>query len=409
MKGGAVEKRRYSPSNPKWFNFILRWTFGEWLLRAYDVEARGLELFDGLRPPYVIVGNHVTTRDVFLISKLVPVPVWWVATDAHFRGSALRFLLGLVGAIPKSKAIPDIVTIDTIVKVVRKKRGVIGLFPEGQQNWDGRTLPLIPSTAKLLKLLKIPVIVAKSRGAWASLPRWTWKRRRGGLSIEFSRLFGREELVAMETGAVEAALTEALHHDEIAWLDGSGKTYRSTRRAEHLELALFMCPSCSALGSMRSEGTTLRCLSCGASQRLDGRYRFRRIGAVEPRFADPREWMEWQATAVGLLAFEAVADKKSEPLFSDEGVRLFRGRRMNPLNPVARGRLDLYFDRMELVVEGETHLVFHLVRVDGTGVLTRQTFEFYVGKHLYRVTYSKRNVSALKWQLAVEALKRELP
>ena len=403
-----MKKGRYSPRNPRWFNLVLKWSFGRWLLRAYGVEAKGLKVFKGLKAPYVIVGNHVTTRDVFIISTLVSEPVWWVATDAHFRGSALRFLLGLVGAIPKSKAIPDIVTIDTIVKVVRKGRGVIGLFPEGQQSWDGRSLPLIPSTAKLLKFLKIPVIVAKSRGAWGSLPRWTWKRRAGGMEIEFSRLFEGPDLSAMDHEAVEEALEGAIRHDELAWIDASGKSYRSTRRAERLELALFMCPSCSGIGTMRSEGQGFGCRACGASQRLDARYRFRRVGGTEPRFADPREWMEWQASAVGLLAFEAVASKKSTPLFSDEDARLFRGRRMNPLNPVARGRLDLYFDRMELIVRGKIHLVFHIPLIDGTGVLTRQTFEFYIGKHLYRVTYPHKGVSALKWQLAVEALKREL-
>ena len=408
MKEGAMEKRRYVPRNPRWFNRVLKRSFGQWLLWAFKVRSTGLEVFEGQRPPYVIVSNHVMVNDFFIISRLVPEPLWWVATDAHFRGSALRAVLGLVGAIPKSKAIPDFITIDTIVKVVRRRKGVIGLFPEGQQSWDGRTLPLIPSTAKLLKLLKVPVFVAKTEGGWASLPRWAWKRRRGGMTIAFSKLFDGEDLAEADATAIERSLEGALRHDELAWLESRGSFYPSRRRAERLELALFMCPSCSGIGTMASEGEKFRCRSCGAAQLLDGRYRFRRLGASEPRFGDPREWMEWQASAIGLFAFEAVASKKGSPLFSDEGVRLFRGKRMNPLHPVARGRLDLYFDRMELVVGGQTHLVFSLGSIDGTGVLTRQTFEFYVGMHLYRVTYPQRSVSALKWQLAVEALKREL-
>ncbi len=401
-------RRRYVPRNPRWFNRLLRWSFGEWIIRAYGVETRGMELFEELKPPYVIVGNHVTTRDVFIVSKLVPEPVWWVSTDAHLRGRALRSLLGMVGTIPKSKAIPDIVTVDTIVKVIRKNRGVVGFYPEGQQCWDGRTQPHFQSTAKLFKLLQVPVVVAKIKGGWASLPRWTWKRRRGGLVVEFSRLLDTAELAAMDGSAIENALTTAIRHDELAWLEAEGRRYVSRRRAEKLELALFMCPSCSSIGSMRSEGNEFRCLSCGAAQRLDGSYRFRRLGQAEPRFADLREWYEWQSAAVGMLAFEAASEKSPKPLFSDSGVRLFRGGRMSPLLPLARGRLDLYFDRMELVVRGETHLVFHVAAVEGAGVLTRQTFEFYVGRHLYRMTFPNKGVSALKWQLAVEALKREV-
>ena len=403
-----MEKPRYKPRNPRWFNRILKLTFGAWLLRAYRVEAKGLEIFKTLKPPYALVGNHVTTRDVFFLSTFVPEPVWWVATDAHLRTTALRALLGLVGTIPKSKVIPDFVTVDTIVKVVRKRSGVVGFFPEGQQCWDGRTLPLYHSSAKLFKLLKVPVVVAKIRGGWASLPRWTWKRRQGGISIEFSRLLEPEDLAAMDADEIERALADGLRHDEIAWLESSGRRYLSRRRAERLELALFMCPSCSTIGKMRSKGTVLRCDSCGAAQRLDSGYRFRRGGEVEPRFPDLREWMEWQNSAVSMLAFERVAQRSERPLFSDEGVRLLRGHRMSPLLPVARGRLDLYFDRLELVVGGETHLVFHVDRIDGLGVLTRQTLEFYVGKHLYRITFAHKGVSALKWQLAVEALKREI-
>jgi len=408
MKRTAKAKRRYEPRNPMWFNRILRWTFGRWLSFAYGLEGRGLEIFERLRPPYVLVGNHVSTRDPFLVSYLNPDPVWWVATDAHLRSGPLRSLLGMVGTIPKSKAIPDMVTVETIVKVVRKQGGVVGFFPEGQQCWDGRTQPLFQSTAKLFKLLKVPVIAVKIRGGWASLPRWTWKRRSGGVSVEFSRLLEPEDLARMDAGDIAMRLADALRHDELEWIANEGRRYLSRRRAERLELALFMCPSCSGIGTMRGEANTFRCLSCGAAQRIDSTYRFRRLGPSEPRFADLREWMDWQASAVAAFSFEAAVEGKPTPLFSDDDVRLLRGSRMNPLLHVAKGRLDLYHDRMELVEKGKVHLVFHVAGIDGIGVLTRQTLEFYVGRHLYQVTFPHRGVSALKWQLAIEALKREV-
>lgn len=397
----------YRPRNLRWFNRILRWTFGRWLRRTYGLEGEGLGIFREIKPPFVLVCNHVTTRDPFFVSTLVPEPVWWVSSDAYLRSAPLRFLLSLVGAIPKAKAIPDLVTVDAIVKTVRKRKGVIGIFPEGEQSWDGRTQRLGKAGAKLFKLLKVPVIVARIQGGYAALPRWTWKRRGGGVRVTFEKVLGPEELATMDFDAIEATLVSALHHDDLAWIESEGRNYRSRRRAERLELALFMCPTCSGLGTMRSEGATLRCESCGAAQLLDGRYRFRRLGATEPRFGDPREWMEWQAAAVSMLAFEAVAGRREGPLFSDEDVRVLRGRHMRPLSAVARGRLELHRDRMELVEADGTHLVFHLRDIDGIGILTRQTLEFHVGRHLYRATFAHRGVSALKWRLAVEALKRE--
>ena len=81
----------------------------------------------------------------------------------------MRWLLKLVGTIPKAKVIPDIETVNDIVQVVRRQKGIIGLFPEGAQSWNGSTLPLVPSTAKLLKLLKVPVVQVLIRGVPAAM------------------------------------------------------------------------------------------------------------------------------------------------------------------------------------------------------------------------------------------------
>jgi 1-acyl-sn-glycerol-3-phosphate acyltransferase len=394
----------YEPRNPRSFNRLLKWTYGAWLRRTYRIEEKGLGIFEAIKAPYVIVGNHVSTRDVLFVSSLAPDPVYWVGTDAHLRTRVKRFILGLVGTIPKSKAIPDIATINIIVKVIRKRGGVVGLYPEGEQTWDGRTLPLYHSTAKLLKLLKVPVVNAMIRGANASLPRWAWNRRPGRVEVEFTRLFSPAELKTLGVDEIEGALAAALRHDELDWIDERGFSYRSSRRAEHLELALFMCPRCSTVGRMRSRGSLLVCDGCGAGQRLDGRYRFRPVAGLEPRFPDPRAWYAWQAGAFGELLAAARVSGGAEPIFSDEGARLKRGHRMNPLRLLSRGRLLLYADRLELAAESGARLLFHLADLSGVGVLTRQILEFYVGRHLYQIDFSERHVSARKWQMAVEAL-----
>jgi 1-acyl-sn-glycerol-3-phosphate acyltransferase len=405
-----MSEKKYRPRNPMWFKRILRWTFGRWLVRAYGMSGIGEDIFERIHPPFVVIGNHVATRDAFFLSWFVPAPVWWVGTDAHLRKTFMRFFLGMVGTIPKSKVIPDIVTINLIVDVIRKKKGVVGLFPEGQQTWDGRSLPIFPSTGKLLKLLKVPVICAHIQGGNASLPRWTWKRRRGRVIVEFSRLFTPADLRSLDVGELNARITRALAHDELEWMARSGSVFGGSRRAEYLELALFICPSCSVIGSLHGRGKIFGCDSCGQSQYLDRQYRFKPVegsqgrAAPVPPFADIRDWDTWQAGALARRVADAAAAGRTEELFADDRVLLLRGHRMNPLRRLARGRLALYADRIELVDSRATTLVFPLVSIEGTGILTRQIFEFYIGQHLYQVRFPSRDISARKWQMAVDDL-----
>ena len=87
----------------------------------------------------------------------IPDPIYFVISDSHFRNFWLRQVLKLVGGIPKTKQLADSGTIRAIISIIKRK-GVIGLYPEGARNWDLKNVPVIYSTAKLIKSLKIPVI-----------------------------------------------------------------------------------------------------------------------------------------------------------------------------------------------------------------------------------------------------------
>lgn len=404
--------KRYMPSNSRSFNKFIKLTYGNWLARVYRIEHQGFDVFRTLRPPYVVVANHVTTRDPFFLGASIPDPVYWVTGDGNLRTRFMRFFLSLVGSIPKAKAIPDIDTINWIVDVIRKRKGVVGLFPEGQQCWDGRTLPLFPSTAKLLKMLKVPVVAARIEGGYMSLPRWTWNRRKGRVRVVWSILFQGEELKTLKAEEVFARLEAGLAHDEYASLDLDPISYRSRRRAEHVELALFTCQDCGTIGRMRSRGNRLHCHACGSTWTLDRRGRFHALGKAGLRFDTIRDWDAWQgpvfadALEAGRRAsFEGGAPR---PFFSDEGAVILKGRKMNPLRRLRAGTLILYPDRLELAtILGEV-LVFPLAELEAITVMKRSQLEFYRNRDLYQVNFALRSVSARKWAVAMEYFKSAL-
>lgn len=398
-------RSRYTPNNYRFFNRLLRISYGAWLKRAYNMVPVGLETVRAVRPPYVVIPTHASMMDPFMVGSLVPEPVYWVTSDGNMRTRLMRSLLRLVGSIPKSKAIPDLETVGMMVDVVRKRRGVVGIFAEGQATWNGRTQGVFPSTAKLLKLLKVPVFVTVIKGVYLSHPRWSWRRRRGLVELEFKQIFTADELKALDPGAIHARLVAAMDHDEFAWVRGRRETWRGRARAEHLELALFMCPECGAVGALRSFRNRFRCHACGALARVDRRGGFVPLGDSQSfRFRDIGEWDRWQGAAFRDWLAQRSRDRPNEPLFSDSGVALLRGRKMNPLRRVRTGSLVLYPDRLELAPLIGARLSLPLASLSGVGTLKQHLFEFYDGKALYQVRFARRWCSGRKWQAALEFL-----
>ena len=55
-----ISARRYSPTNSYFFTWILRHTYGTYICKAYKAKGIGLEVFDRIKPPFILVGNHST-------------------------------------------------------------------------------------------------------------------------------------------------------------------------------------------------------------------------------------------------------------------------------------------------------------------------------------------------------------
>jgi len=403
-----ISARRYRPTNTRFFTWILRHTLGAWTRRAYRADAKGLELFGTIKPPFILVGNHSTLLDPFLVNHFVPYPVHWVASDGNMRSALMRFLLiKLVGSIPKSKAIPDIETVNWIVEIIRKKKGVVGFYPEGQSSWNGSTVPAFGSTAKLLKLLKAPVICAKASGAYMTMPRWAYKRRAGETHIDFSLIFSPEALKTMTVEEIDIALNKAIYHDDPAWAREHAKQYTSPVLAECLELALYACPACGGFHCLASKGNILSCTACGSTTAYGEDGLFHATGdGRKPLHENIGSWDKWQESHLEEELKNRLRLHDHRPIFRDDGVSLLSGNRMDDMKLMGKGCLSLSGDGLEFI-DGEGAVTrFALGDIEGPGVLKWNFFEFYVGKTVYRVTYRDRAASGRKYAVALDILAR---
>lgn len=416
-----INARRYHPTNTRFFIWILRHTYGAWLKNTYNTRAKGVELIETIKPPFIVVGNHSTLLDPFLTNYYIPHPIHWVTSDGNMRSPIMRFLLiKLVGSIPKSKAVPDIETVSWIVEIIRKKKGVVGVYPEGQSSWNGASISAFGSTAKLIKLLKVPVICAVTRGAYMTKPRWAYTKRRGSVEIEFSELFTPQSIKKLSVAEIDARLNEAISHDDPEWCRQNGLKFADPKRAECLELALYACPSCGALHTLEGRGELIACTQCGfsAEYREDGSFAV--AGEGTPRypphrsdglksagaafFESIREWDIWQSAHLEQLLRTKFLPHPEEPIFSDKNVRLLKGKRMDTMKNLGRGLLSLTAKALVFTAENGVKIAFDTKKLEGPGVLKRNYFEFYVGKTVYRVKFGNRAASGRKYAVALDLL-----
>jgi 1-acyl-sn-glycerol-3-phosphate acyltransferase len=403
------------------------------LKNLFNVKPENVEVVNREHGPMLLMGNHSSVLDPFIVAIFIRRPVQYVISDSQIRSPFLSFLLGLVGVIPKTKVVADLDTVKRIV-AVKRENGIIGIFPEGQSSWDGYGLPIVKATDKLVKSLKIPVYIAQIRGAYFTWPRWGRRFRRGEVRIFYSRLFDGDELKDLTVDEVGVAVRDALTYDAVAYQRERGLPYRGARQAEYLERALFVCPACDAIATLHSHGRRLTCSSCGYS------VHFSPFGHFEPRegalrFETIREWNLYQlevfrryleerldqsAEANGAAQTIGAADDAAAPvggvaeahppealpvLISEPEVLIREGYKTLPLKAIGYGRLDLDPEAVRFHRhDGETW-VFPVAEIEGINVQNNEHLEFYAYNNLYRVSTTSPRGNTYKWDVAVRHIR----
>ena len=136
---------------------------------------------DGRWPPgrgaYVVVANHQSFLDIFLLSN-IPHEMKWVAKKELFRIPWVGWAFFLVGDIPVDRG-----DAASAVKLMAKARGYLQrgmsvmIFPEGTRSRDGKLLPFKAGAFKLAVDAGVPVLPIAVSGTAQGMPKGTpWVR-----------------------------------------------------------------------------------------------------------------------------------------------------------------------------------------------------------------------------------------
>ena len=409
-------ERRRETRAYKWFHDLLRLILGPLMLWFYRLRAENLQLFRRVRPPYIVIPNHVMTWDPLIFSFFIRDPIYFVASDANFRSSFVSWWLRRVGAIAKSKLMDDFATLRTIMRLLRSGK-VVGLFAEGQRTWDGATQKIIPSTAKLVKVARVPVVVPVMKGGYYSLPRWAFRSRRGRIVVEYRLALTAEEAGKLSLEEITERIERTMEHNEADYQQQVRVPYPHPRAAEPMQLVLFWCPRCHALNRMDSEGRLLFCRDCGYTVKFTLYGQFRLLdagptpaaGSSEPVPTPPPSIRAWSLAQNAYLERHLAKQHVQgtvEAVFSDPDVLYSTGYRLGSLAQQGSGRLSLHVDGIRFRVDGEAERFFGWGEIRALNVVYQDQLEFYFRRRLCVFQFPGHDTSGYKYLLCGEQLAR---
>ncbi|MBD3285558.1 hypothetical protein GF359_03825 [candidate division WOR-3 bacterium] len=369
----------------------LRWFF--------HGQSTGKKHFPPAGKPAFLLANHTHFLDPFMIADFIPRPIRYVVSDEYFRYSITRTLLNWLKGIPKTKDVPDSVTMRRLLEAI--KRGeIIGIFPEGRRNWDGETIPLEETIPRLVQKLKIPVICVRQRGSYLSWPRWTNIPRRNRIIFDFRYLFENPEDIPSDPVQIKQMIEAELLYSELEDEKVTKHNFDHPRVAECLELRLWICPHCREFFVLHSARRMLGCKHCGAQWEFRGNGTFKLKKTGDPLAKGARDfkkyidWAHWN-------------DKETVRIFDrlkKKGVKELVGapaRMWSASTETLRDRHYRYKGRGVAVLTSDFRLKFRRFRTrrskvildvslretTGANVVWNHKFEFYMPGMAYRFTF----------------------
>ena len=372
---------------------IYKITIGLYLRIRYSLVRQGSVRLPK-KGPFLLIGNHSNNFDGLFLQCLCPRLIHYVITDAVFRKKTLGRLMHFAGYIPIRKHQSDGRSVRQIIRTLRSD-GIVGVFPEGMRNWDGKTGPVLNATTRLIQALDVPIYAAKIKGGYLSEPRWADKKRRGRIEVQFIKLFDTQE-EKPSLAAVEAIVTDALSHDEALWQLEKRIPFKGRALCQGFERLLFVCPACQALGSMESSKKRIWCQKCGAGFSLDVYgYFYAEDEAMPMRTA--HELNEWQQKA---LAEQFAQISGHDILMQDDGAALYSAD-SDEAEFVLLTKGSITLSRTQLRIGDNS---FQTEGITGLSVYFKTHLDFKHNGRDYRIGFDSKRISAYKWHCALSLL-----
>lgn len=238
--------------------------------------------------------NHSSFIDLEIASTILyPRPFNIVCEADGFVSKA--WLMRKIGCIPTHKFHSESALVRDLVYCARKIKTSILMYPEASYSFDGTTpTPLPDSLGKCIKLLKIPVVMISTYGAFHRDPLYNLLRKRKvKVRAKMEYLLSKDDIEKMTSEEINERVSSYFLFDHFKWQKDEGIKITETFRAEGLPSVLYKCPNCNEEGKMKARGVTLKCSNCNKEWKMEENGELRAIDGKD-FFTHIPYWFNWE-------------------------------------------------------------------------------------------------------------------
>ena len=369
---------------------FLRFAMRGFMKCRYHYTAKPSGLPEGT---YLILCNHQTTMDPFFLSLSFKFPIYFFASDDIFNLKVSPLIRYLVAPVPKSKSLTDLQAVKDVFRIIKEK-GAVGIFPEGNRTVSGGQWEMTEAIAKLAKAVKVPLVLYNLCGGYGTDPRWGHNIRKGKFQGYVRRILTPEGMKELSAEELFEVIKSELKVDDTL----SGIRFKSRRKAEYIERALYICPACGAVSSFHSQKNAFRCEKCNLkAEYTEDLHIAPPVG--EQKFSRIFEWYEYERREivrrvlngekvgdVGILFRESIKFKRKKKLAGDA---------------VEIDKNNLY------IIDGKQRQVYPLSEITALTMVGKKKFNFYYQGKILQVKGDKR-FCAIKYVHVFDGLRATL-
>ena len=240
-----------------------------------------------IKPPYVLLANHASFADVAAIARML-----YPKTAGSFVSSPIQRthygnVLDLLGVIAKQQFQVTPSLVKDIKSVLDRGRPVI-IYPEGKLSVDGTLNEIKINTAKLIKMLKVPIVTVHFDGNYIHQPRWAKDRRKVPLVARVNTIVTAEEAKTLSVEEIHSRIVANLTYDDYKYQRENKISIKSDKLTNGIEGILFRCPTCNSDFTLAGNGDQITCSHCGSKHVMD------EYGVLHGHFDGVVQWNKWQ-------------------------------------------------------------------------------------------------------------------
>lgn len=262
----------------------------------FKYTMNGMEQLDK-KQPCLILMNHSSFIDLEIAESIFyDRPLNIICTSDGFVGK--EGLMRAIGCIPTNKFVIDVAMVKDMKYALHTLKSSVLMYPEASYSFDGTATPLPDSIGKCIKMLKVPVVMIHTHGAFLRDPLYNnLQIRKTDVSASVTYLLSKKQIEKMTATAINELLDKQFSFDNFKEQQEKKIRIDEPFRADHLERVLYKCPHCQVEKKMEGKGIHLTCHACKVVYTLD-EFGYLKAENADTIFNHIPDWYRWQREEV---------------------------------------------------------------------------------------------------------------